>query len=202
MLIRNAVGSDAPYCYEICLKTGYASKDATGFFYDPYLLGQYYAAPYLFYDTSLCFVAEEGGLPQGYIIAAQDTPAFNQWMEQVWLPPLRRRYPQPYPAEKTLSNYEATIIELFHRRLDVAPPWVADFPAHLHIDLLPPLQGRGVGRSLMNTLFAALEQRGCQGVHLGVSKVNTGAIAFYHKMGFTQLDENDYGLTLGKKLAS
>ncbi|MDR2797203.1 MAG: hypothetical protein LBB80_02570 [Treponema sp.] len=59
VLVRPACGSDLPYLYEICLKTGDAGNDASGLFYDPLLLGQYYGAPYFFYDPSLCFVAKD-----------------------------------------------------------------------------------------------------------------------------------------------
>ena len=31
---------------------------------------------------------------------------------------------------------------------------VADYPAHLHIDLLPELQGQGFGRALIRRLLA------------------------------------------------
>src|SRR5690606_2707699 len=40
-------------------------------------------------------------------------------------------------------------------------------PAHLHIDLLPQLQRRGLGSRLLDTLRAALADRGVPGVHLG-----------------------------------
>ncbi|MDR3303667.1 MAG: GNAT family N-acetyltransferase [Treponema sp.] len=204
-LIRDALASDIPHCYEICLKTGAAGKDAASFFHDPHLLGQYYVGPYLFYGAdSICLIAEADSLPMGYIVAVSDTTAFSRWMETVWLPPLRRRYPPTYPLQKTASDYEASVISLLNRCLTdaAAPAWLAAFPAHLHIDLLPPLQGRGVGRALMNTLLAQLEKRGCPGLHLGVAKNNTGAIAFYHKMGFTELDESKHGFTMGRKVGA
>ena len=94
--IRQAHGSDVPYLYEICLKTGDNSKDATDLFYDPLLMGQYYAAPYFFHDPGLCFVADDR-IPQGYIVAAEDTTVFRQWLATEWLPPLKRRYQDPYP---------------------------------------------------------------------------------------------------------
>jgi ribosomal protein S18 acetylase RimI-like enzyme len=62
-----------------------------------------------------------------------------------------------------------------------------DFPAHLHIDLLPELQGQGFGRQLMRTVLAELHRRGIPGVHLGVSPTNLPARAFYRKIGFRPL---------------
>ncbi|MDR1748098.1 MAG: GNAT family N-acetyltransferase [Spirochaetaceae bacterium] len=201
ILIRPAVYSDIPYLYEICLKTGDSGKDASALFNDPCLLGQYYAAPYLFYDPSLCFIAENDLTPEGYIIATADTEAFNTWMEKEWLPPLRRRYPQPYPQERLKSPEEAHSISRIHSsHLPVADPWQAAYPAHLHIDLLPSLQGKGSGRALMETLFKKLEEIHCPGIQLGVSGTNIGAIGFYKKLGFSILEEKTWGLQMGKAI--
>jgi ribosomal protein S18 acetylase RimI-like enzyme len=199
--IRRAVLSDLPYFYEICLKTGDESKDASALFFDQYLLGHYYAAPYLVCPSGICFTTEYDYRPQGYIVAVPDTASFHQWMEEQWLPPLRNRYPWPSPPAR--SKKEEEIIGLIHKRkfpVDIGgQPWLTDYPAHLHIDLLPCLQGKGQGRVLIDTLFDELARKGVSGLHLGVGSSNTGAIAFYRKMGFTVLEEHDWGLTLGKR---
>ena len=198
--IRRAVLSDIPFLYEICLKTGFSGKDASDIYYDPYLHGSYYAAPYLLFSDGICFVAVYEYRPQGYIIAAPDTTAFNKWMEEEWLPPLRRRYPLPFPPEKIRSDNERKLIETLHRSLysEDTADWSAEYPAHLHIDLLPVIQGNGIGRRLMDTLFTALKQRGIPGIHLGVGASNTGAIEFYKKIGFSVLQEQQWGFTMGK----
>jgi ribosomal protein S18 acetylase RimI-like enzyme len=64
---------------------------------------------------------------------------------------------------------------------------VAAHPAHLHIDLLPSAQGRGLGRELIEWLCEELAGRDIPGVHLGVSADNTGAIVFYERLGFETL---------------
>jgi ribosomal protein S18 acetylase RimI-like enzyme len=202
ILIRRAVLSDLPYVYEICLKTGDGGKDASDLYFDQYLLGHYFAAPYLIFPAGICFAAEYQCRPQGYIIAAPDTAAFNQWMEEQWLPPLRKRYRQPFPPELIRSEKEGQFIGLLHKchfPIDTAAlPWLAGYPAHLHIDLLPSLQGKGMGRALMDTLFAELERQKVLGLHLGVGSSNKSAIAFYQKLGFSVLQEQEWGLTMGK----
>jgi ribosomal protein S18 acetylase RimI-like enzyme len=199
--IRRAVLSDLPYFYEICLKTGDEGKDASALFFDQYLLGHYYAAPYLVYKSGICFAAEYEYRPQGYIVAVPDTASFERWMEEQWLVPLRKRYQRPFPPAR--SEKEKEIIELIHGRkfpVDIAEqPWLTDYPAHLHIDLLPCLQGKGQGRVLIDRLFDELAREGVPGLHLGVSSSNQGAIAFYKKMDFTVLEERDWGFTMGKR---
>jgi ribosomal protein S18 acetylase RimI-like enzyme len=200
--IRMGELSDIPYLYEICLKTGNNGKDATDLFLDPHIIGHYFAAPYLLYPDGICFVAEHQRRPQGYIIAVPDTTAFKKWMEEKWLPPLRKQFPLPCPAGLIRSNNEDMMIKLFHLQQfpvdTAAQPYLADYPAHLHIDMLPSLQGKGLGRALMDRLFAELERQGVPGLHLGVSSANQGAIAFYKKLGFTVLKEFEWGFELGK----
>jgi GNAT superfamily N-acetyltransferase len=203
VLIRKAIVQDVPHFYDICLKTGDNGKDASGFFRDPWLVGQYYAAPYLFFPGALCFTAEEDGTPRGYIVSAPDTAAFDAWMESVWLPPLRLRYPAESPVHPEYSSHEKAITAAIHKPhpQGPVPSWRTEYPAHLHIDMLPGIQGKGWGRRLMETLFAALRERGVPGLHLGVSRANTGALAFYGKIGFLTVQEEDSGgCTLGIKL--
>ena len=200
--IRRAVLPDLPYLYEICLKTGDSGKDATHLYNDPYIVGQYFSAPYLLFPDGIVFVVEYECRPQGYIVSAPNTEAYRQWMEEVWLPPLRTRYPQPYEPELIRSERESWLLGLIHKKhlpIDTAAePWFKDYPAHLHIDLLPRIQGKGLGRGLMNQLFAELKRQGVPGIQLGVSKLNTGAVAFYNKIGFSVLLEREQGFTVGK----
>lgn len=75
-----------------------------------------------------------------------------------------------------------------------------DYPAHLHIDLLPIAQGKGWGRKMMTPFLEKLRELKISGVELGVSKQNTRAVRFYEAVGFTRLEEAknsfDYGLKL------
>ncbi|MCL2444093.1 MAG: GNAT family N-acetyltransferase [Treponema sp.] len=200
--IRKAVLSDLPYLYEICLKTGDNGKDATDLYFDPYLIGNYFAAPYLLFPDCICFVVEYKYRPQGYIIAAPDSTAFHKWLEEQWLPPLRIRFPKPYSPDIIRSDKEKWILDQIHEKCFPVDQddlkLYAEYPAHLHIDMLPCLQGKGLGRTLTDTLFAELKQRGVTGLHLGVSSSNAGAVAFYQKLGFSVLKEHDWGFTMGK----
>ncbi|MDR3166481.1 MAG: GNAT family N-acetyltransferase [Treponema sp.] len=204
MVIRPAVESDIPYVYEICLKTGDAGKDASPLFYDPHLLGHYFAAPYLFFDRALCFIAEADYTPRGYILAAGDSIAFYRWFEETWLPPLRRRYPVPFPPGRVKSEYEQKLIRQLHQPAglpEAAQSWISRYPAHLHIDLLPEIQGKGWGRALLDTLLAELGRRKIPGIHLVVGVDNTAARGFYKKNGFSVLCNEAGGITMGQELS-
>ena len=67
-------------------------------------------------------------------------------------------------------------------------PGLEEYPAHLHIDLLPPFQGAGHGRALMETFYAAAARAGAAGVHVTVTTANTRALGFYDRLGFRRLE--------------
>jgi ribosomal protein S18 acetylase RimI-like enzyme len=83
------------------------------------------------------------------------------------------------------------LIDLIHHPELASDEVVADYPAHLHIDLLSHVQAKGVGRMLMNRLFEELRSRGVPGVHLGVDPRNERAIGFYEHLGFTHLGDDE-----------
>jgi ribosomal protein S18 acetylase RimI-like enzyme len=78
---------------------------------------------------------------------------------------------------------------------------VADYPAHLHIDLLPRAQGAGYGRRLIEHLLDRLRAMSVRGVHLAVAATNEGAIGFYRHVGLRPLRHDADGLFMGMRLA-
>ena len=60
-------------------------------------------------------------------------------------------------------------------------------PSHLHINLLPRLQGRGVGRAMIERWLACVRALGSTGAHLGVDPANTRALKFYPTVGWREL---------------
>ena len=77
---------------------------------------------------------------------------------------------------------------------------VKNYPAHLHIDILPLAQGKGYGRKLMETYLNQLRSQNIQGVHLIVSKNNQNAVGFYQQVGFQELKELEESIVFGQKL--
>jgi GNAT superfamily N-acetyltransferase len=83
------------------------------------------------------------------------------------------------------------MIALLHNPERLVIPEVAAYPAHLHIDLLPPYQRAGHGRSLIATFLAALSAAGIQAVHLTMLTTNTPARAFYDRLNFHDIPVPD-----------
>jgi ribosomal protein S18 acetylase RimI-like enzyme len=169
------------------VQTADNGQDATALFDDPLLPGHVFAAPYAIFEPSLAWVAEDATGVAGYVLGALDTWAFEARLERDWWPALRARYPDPRAIADARSDPERFTLQDIHEPFRADPALVSRYPSHLHIDLLPRLQGRGIGRRLMETLLAALRASGSPGVHLHVGRANQRAVGFYGHIGLTEL---------------
>jgi ribosomal protein S18 acetylase RimI-like enzyme len=187
-LIRPYHSSDLDALYRICLLTGDDGQDATSLYDDPRLLGHFFAAPYGLFEPAMAFVAEDAAGVGGYILGALDTQAFEERLERTWWPHLRARYPDPpasVPAGQRTPGQQ--VAHMIHHPWRTPDKLTARYPSHLHIDLLPRLQGSGLGRQMTKTLIAALRDQGSTGVHLHVPRGNQHAAGFYRHIGFSEL---------------
>jgi ribosomal protein S18 acetylase RimI-like enzyme len=141
-------------------------------------------------------VLTHDGSPCGYVLGARDSDAFAERCDREWFPVLRERYPLPAPDD---DSSDAQIIRLIHAGHRTHPD-AADYPAHLHIDLLPVAQGQGWGRTLMQTFLDRLRAIGVPAVHLGVGMRNPGAIKFYERVGFHRIRTYESWVAFGMRL--
>lgn len=185
--IRPYQESDEAAVRRICLLTGDDGGDGTALFPDADLLSDIFAIPYTVFDPDLCFVAVDGdgGRVVGYIVGTADSSRFARQFRQHWLPRVSGRHQAPpeHPDRAAEDPQSVMAWRLHHPRAD-DPRLLADYPAHLHVDLLPEAQGQGCGRALMMCFLRAAREHGAQGVHLGVSATNTNARGFYARLGF------------------
>jgi ribosomal protein S18 acetylase RimI-like enzyme len=199
--IRRAEAGDRDAIYDVCLRTADAGGDASALHVERDLPGDVWAGPYLELRPRLAFVAESHAGVDGYIVGAEDTVAFRADCEAQWWPALRARYVDP-PDDCDLTP-DLWLHRYIHHPPVPPPEVLAEYPAHLHVNLLPRAQGQGAGRHLLETLFDALT--GVPGIHLGVSSGNEGAAAFYTRLGFVPVGPPrapGAGWLLGRRLAT
>jgi len=194
--IEGAGLHDLPGTYRVCMLTGDAGQDATDLYRDPDLLGHVYVGAYLALGDGTQLVAVDEAGVAGYLLSADDTPAFEDWTEREWWPPLRQRYPLLDDG-----SADARLIEKIHRPERAPAELVVDYPAHLHIDLLARTRGSGLGRALIERLLSELRERGVSGVHFGVDGRNASAIGFYEHLGFEALEQDAGGVLMGMRLS-
>jgi ribosomal protein S18 acetylase RimI-like enzyme len=195
--IRSATIQDMPGAYRVCLATGDSGRDATGLYRNPDLLGHVYVGPYIVGEPDLALVvADEHGVA-GYCLGALDSRLFEAWKEADWWPELRRQHPL-----RAGESLDAEVIRLIHSPHLAPEQLVAEYPSHLHIDLLERARRHGHGRALIERLLERLSARGSAGVHLNVAADNPNAIAFYRHLGFVDLQPTEESLYMGRRLVS
>ncbi len=197
--IRPYRDSDLRAVYDVCVRTADAGGDARGKYTSDDLMPDLFAGPYVFVEPDFAFVLDDGERAVGYVLGTPDTAAFARAYRERWIPRLAGRYPAPpaNPAPPENPDPPASpddeMIALHYRPERLLWPGLDAYPAHLHIDLLPPFQGAGHGRALMETFYAAAARAGAPGVHLTVLAANTRALGFYHHLGLRRLDPAEPG---------
>ena len=140
---------------------------------------------YIEEEPENCFVAvDETDQVKGYVLGSADYNAYaDRFMEHIV-------NKSQNPVTQAMGSSSMETIAAFTK----------EYPAHLHIDLLPECQGQGIGRSLLDTLAMHFKKQGIPGLLLDVAKDNTGAIVFYEKCGFTKLHVGEQEIVMGRRL--
>lgn len=93
--------------------------------------------------------------------------------------------------ERRFKEYLVSIIEAGGR--DAGGLWLESFPDLIYIadlQVLPELQGRGIGTSVLEGLIEQASARGVP-VELSVLQVNPRARSLYERLGFRVMDEGN-----------
>lgn len=186
--IRAFHPGDEPALADVCVRTADAGGDATGLLSDDGIWPAIFVLPYAARHPEFAFVVEtDDERVAGYVVATPDTDAFEEWFRDEWWP----RYTERFPRPTTEQSREHDILRYAYERTPGEALFSADYPAHLHIDLMPEVQGQGWGRRLIDQQKSALRDAGVPGLHLVVGTDNRGAMAFYRRVGFTPLPSPD-----------
>ncbi|MEG2274859.1 MAG: GNAT family N-acetyltransferase [Clostridia bacterium] len=166
MSIRPYKPTDQSAVQYIC----HATATAKNYIKNKQLVCALYCDYYIKKEPQNCFVlTDEFDKAVGYILCSSNDKKYQRDFE-------------PYlDIVKKMSPIEAfghTLEQRFTKKIR------GEYPAHLHIDILPSFQAKGGGRQLINTLLTHLKAQGVAGIHLSVSLSNHGAIAFYERLGF------------------
>lgn len=202
-ILRPARRDDRAGCFRVCLETGDHGGDGTPFYTDdPDALARIYVGPYLDLEPELAFVLEDEQGVCGYVLAAVDSRSFYARYESEIRPRVAAEFPEPSgdPAAWTRAQH----VHRSYHHPDYHCPEPDAYPAHAHIDLVPRAQGQGYGGPMMRHIIDVLARRGAPGVHLGVSGRNDRALAFYARLGFTEIERRgppgDQTVYLGLRL--
>lgn len=180
MPIRPYEAKDRDAVRYICLNSdGPCDADEKG----QHFLLTTYCDYYIEREPHNCLVyADENGRAIGYVLIAEDFDKFKETFLHEFKPRL---------ADDTAAHgYALDSIQLHERNRE-------KYPAHLHIDLLPEIQGKGIGTQMIKRALNRLAEKKCKGLTLTVWKHNRDAMRFYERLGFEQIDENANNVAYG-----
>lgn len=148
-----------------------------------------YCDYYLEKEPENCFVAvDENDKVIGYIICAEDFDVFIKRFTDEFCPRIKK-----WEFRRRKSAFRSIIPHEKYKE---------EYPAHLHIDILPEYQRMGLGHKLTDVLLEHLKGKNVKGVMLTTWIKNKKGRGFYDKYGFTLLEEMKncavYGIKLKK----
>ncbi len=184
-MIRPYEARDRAGVRHVCHVTGYMGEPAEWMWRDVDSFSDLFTSYYTDAEPNSALVAELDGVVAGYLLGCVDS-------RQAWSPAsifarhfLRRGIGfRPGTAGMVWRSFGDVIVDGLRRRLPPVTLYDAAWPAHLHIDLLAQVRGRGVGATLMRRWLEKLEAAGVPGCYLETLGENHGAIAFFESMGF------------------
>ena len=147
-----------------------------------------YCDYYIEQEPQNCFVAaDENDRAVGYVICTENFEVFEKCFREQYVTRFTETEPSYFPGNALES------VALQKKYSDL-------YPAHLHIDLLPPYQRMGAGTRMVDALCAHLRQKGVPGVMLTVGSTNHVGQSFYNKYGFTVLERVPGDVAYGLRL--
>lgn len=145
-----------------------------------------YCDYYIEKECDNCFVAADDDKVIGYVICTENFDRFIDCFRKEYIP----RIPEEEKAHRTYAEESA----VFQKK------YKDDYPAHLHIGILPEYQRMGIGHKLLDILIAHLKQKGIKGIMLTVNSENKKGFAFYEKYGFSLIEKGHteavFGMTI------
>ena len=141
---------------------------------------------YLEKEPENCFVAvDENDKPIGYTYGSSDYDKYQENFSE-YLKMVEEIESRRFLADALTEMYDHAIYK-------------KDYPAHLHIDILPDYQSKGIGSRLIKAFCDNLREQNVKGVMLIVGTENEGARRFYERNGFTLLQDKPSGAAYGMK---
>lgn len=182
--IRHFQPADRAAVYQIASETAFFGDPVEAFMDDRRLFCDAFVGYYTTYKTEYCWVADKQSEVVGYLLGSTQTVIqSDHWLQymvsRVIVPAITRQY----QIGKRTVNYGWNMIKGYFSS-EEPPVDLAEYPAHLHINIMKDSRGFGIGGQLLEAYFNQLCDRGIYGVYLHTTSQNEAACRLYEKLGF------------------
>jgi ribosomal protein S18 acetylase RimI-like enzyme len=189
--VRPYQPSDQQVVFKIAAETAFFGEPVESFMDDRRLFCDLVVRYYTTYEADHCWVAEGEQGVIGYLLGCIDTSTqIRMWIRKILPFLVRNLLRGNYRiGKRTLGYMYGMVIGYLNR--EEPELRLADYPAHLHINVQKDHRGSGSGRLLMNTYLGQLRNQEVRGVSLGTTNLNLAAIHLYEKFGFKLLGKRN-----------
>lgn len=168
--------------------------------------GDFWIGPYEKYFSEWSFVAlNHSNEILGYLVGCPDNlkKNFNIYQVRLMLKFLAKKYTFNSDVKRLFKRFfhlEASPEKSFSS--DILNQIKYEYPAHLHINLLPEARGQSIGHFLLQAFEEKLRTENIKGIHVFCGK---GPTPYYFKEGFKTLQQIQFQgkfdvFCLGKKI--
>jgi len=186
--IRRYIPADRESVRRISCETADLGRPIESIFRDRRVLADLLTSYYTDCTGESCWVAVAGGRVIGYLTGCLNTRHFF-WVMATRIAPLillesliRGSFFSRQGRHLLSLGIKSLFMGGFSRRIPLN-----EYPAHLHIDIMPAFRRRQIGRQLIEKFFDQCRASGIPGVHLATRDDNKGGRDFFKTMGFKQL---------------
>jgi len=181
IIVRRYEPRDRAAVREICCETADAGEPVDRFFPDREVFADVLTRYYTDFAPATTWVAEQNARVIGYLTGCLDTRQFMRTMAL-----------RVVPAGLVKALVHGSLWHRFVRQNLRLPAsqrrqLLADYPAHLHLNLRAGERGQGAGRQLLEKFLEQARHAGVPGIHAGVSETNGAGRKFFERAGFLAL---------------
>ncbi len=172
--IRKYKASDRDQLRYICKETTWDDnkKDINKLESIPMIFNDYFTS----FEPDNIFVAvNDEDVAVGYVICSSDYSLFKRKMKDTIRPMVKNTY------SPSLLMFWATYFSVVLAK--------KDYKTHLHIDLLPEAQRKGLGTQLINALVTHLSEKKIKNVSVVTINKKSMGYKFYCKYGFHTIQQ-------------
>ncbi|MGH9030429.1 MAG: GNAT family N-acetyltransferase, partial [Acidimicrobiales bacterium] len=188
--IRPYEARDRQDVRRVCYMTGYMGERVDWLWRDEESFADMFTSYYTDVEPESAFVAELDGVVAGYLLGCVET--FEAWSpSMLFFRQLVRRQIafRPGTAGMVWRSFGDVVADSVRRRPFPVPVKDERWPAHLHVDLLASVRGKGVGAVLIRRWLERLRDLRSPGCHLETLGENSRAISFFESTGFRRYRE-------------
>ena len=189
MVVRRYRSTDRAAVRRICCDTADRGEPVEQFFHDRDVFADLLTVYYTEEEPSSVWVAEHDGRVVGYLTGCLDSRRYRRataWriVPRAVLNGLRRGH---LGSVKTWRLAWAAL-RTWRYRWGRAPLPLADYPAHIHLNVERAFRGRGLGRQLLERFMASARSAGVPGLYAAVRADNTPSCHLFERMGFHEVN--------------